>query len=113
MLAKRLLISPSSRRSSSSTARLRSGSARTWARKPSSSRPMLGFSSPTASKISTTLSDTTAWLMIWRTASSRCSSVRCFAVMSRLVKITFTACMNATSSRTALASFSVQLRVKA
>ncbi|MNT10517.1 hypothetical protein D3C72_1453510 [compost metagenome] len=92
---------------------MRSGSARTWARKPSSSRPMLGFSSPTASKMSTTLSDTTAWLMIWRTASSRCSSVRCFAVMSRLVRITLTPCMKATSSRTALASSSVQLSVKA
>src|SRR5450830_2142311 len=113
LLAKRLLISPSNKRSSNSTARFFSGRFLTWARNSSSSRPMLGLSRPTASKMSTTRSDTTAELMIWRMASSRCSSVRFLVETSFLVRMTFTPCMKATSSRTALASSSVQHRVKA
>ena len=74
---------------------------------------MFGLSRPTASKMSTTSSDTTAELMIWRIASSRASSVFFCAVMSRLVRMTFTAWKNATSSRTALASSSVQHSVNA
>jgi hypothetical protein len=51
--------------------------------------------------------------MICRMASSRSSSVFFCAVMSRLVRMTLTACKKATSSRTALASSSVQHSVKA
>ncbi len=71
---------------------------------------MLGLSNPTASKMSTTASDTTAAPMIWRMASSRASSVRRAAVRSRFVRITFTAWKKATSSRTALASSSVSTK---
>ncbi len=74
---------------------------------------MLGLSRPTASKTSTTPSETTAEPMIWRMASSRSSSALFFWVRSRLVSITFTAWKKATFSRTALASSSVQHRVKA
>ena len=63
--------------------------------------------------MSTTSSDTTAELMIWRMASSRASSVFFCWLISRLVRITFTAWKNATSSRTALASSSVQHNVNA
>lgn len=52
---------------------------------------MFGLSRPTASKMSTTSSDTTAEPMIWRIASSRSSSVFFASLISRLVRITFTA----------------------
>jgi len=51
--------------------------------------------------------------MIWRIASSRASSVRFCWLMSRLVRMIFTAWKKATSSRTARASSSVQHSVKA
>ncbi|MCY1303581.1 hypothetical protein D9M70_532950 [compost metagenome] len=74
---------------------------------------MLGLSRPTASNTSTTSPETTALPMIWRMASSRSSSVFFLALMSRLVSSTLIACRKATSSRTALASSSVQHRVNA